>query len=284
MIGFVILHYKNITDTVECIDSILSLNTEKKISIVVVDNNTLNDSDEKILSSYNIDLIKLDDNMGFAKANNIGCNYLVKKYSPDFLCVINNDTVINQKDFIEKIYNCYETYDFDMLGPKIITDNGESVNPFPVYKNLYEIDNAIKKSRKLIYIYKSAFLTFLLNIYIKVKGLFIQPRHMVNGEIIEKNVGLHGCALVFSKKYYEKYDTVFYNETFLYHEEEFLYQRVIRDSLTSIYDPNIEIFHKEGASLNNSFGNSEREKLIFRNKEIVKSLNLLKQFIHKEEN
>lgn len=283
MIGFVILHYKNINDTIECIDSILKLKTNQKVSIVVVDNNTLENNDEHTLLKYNVDLIKLDDNLGFAKANNIGCNFLIEKYLPDFLCVINNDTVINQSDFIEKIYMCYEKYDFDIMGPKIITDNGESVNPFPVYKNLYEINKAINKSKKLIYIYKSAFLTWLLNFYIKVKQIFVPPIHMVNGITIEKNVGLHGCALVFSKKYYKKYNDVFYNNTFLYHEEEFLYQRVINDNLVSIYDPSLEIFHKEGASLNKCFGDREREKLVFKNREIVKSLNLLKQFIHKEE-
>ena len=96
MISFIVLHYKNINDTIECIRSILKQKTNKKISIVVVDNDTLNDFDEKKLKKFDVDLIKLDSNLGFAKANNIGCKHAINKYNPDFLCVINNDTVIDQ--------------------------------------------------------------------------------------------------------------------------------------------------------------------------------------------
>ena len=70
MVGFVVLHYKNIDDTIECIKSVLSLKGEKEI--VVVDNNTLTNNDESRLKKFGINLIKLDENMGFAKANNIG--------------------------------------------------------------------------------------------------------------------------------------------------------------------------------------------------------------------
>ena len=48
MVSFVILHYKNIKDTLECIESILKLETNKKKSIIVVDNNTLTEQDEKL--------------------------------------------------------------------------------------------------------------------------------------------------------------------------------------------------------------------------------------------
>ena len=282
MISFIVLHYKNINDTIECIRSILKQKTNKKISIVVVDNDTLNDFDEKKLKKFDVDLIKLDSNLGFAKANNIGCKHAINKYNPDFLCVINNDTVIDQLNFIDKIYECYKKYSFDILGPKIITDGGDSVNPFPVYKSVEQIDAAIKKSELLIKIYSNFVLSFLLNLYFKTKLFFKIPIHLKNGECLEKKIALHGCALIFSKKYYDLYDYVFYNDTFLYHEEEFLYQRILRDNLVSVYDPDIEIFHKEGASLNNNFKNQERKKMIFRNTEIIKSLQLLKKNI--EEN
>ena len=278
MISFIILHYKNIDDTIECIESINSLN-DKKVSIVVVDNNTLSSEDENRLNKYNIDLIKNDSNLGYAKANNIGAKYAIKKYKPLFICVINNDTVIKDKEFCNIIRDDYKEYKFDMLGPRIDTNKGESANPFPVYKNLEEVDKALKYRRDLVNIYSNPFSNVALNIYMGVKRLFVKPRHVDNGTVFEYNVALHGCAIIFSKKYYEKYKNIFYNETFLYHEEEFLYQRMLRDNLVSIYDPKLSIYHKEGASLNISFGSNERNKLLFRNKEIIKSLELLKKVI-----
>ena len=200
MISFVILHYKNLKDTIECIESINNLDTKEDISIVVVDNNSLNKDEEKEIRKYIKDLIINEDNLGFAKANNIGCSYAIKKYSPDFLCVINNDTIIEQKDFIEEIKKCYEETKFDIMGPKILTDGGESVNPFPVYTTLEKVKERISYHNKLIKIYNNKILRIMLNIYIRTKRLFVKPLHLVNGEDSEYNVGLHGCALIFSKK------------------------------------------------------------------------------------
>ena len=278
MISFIILHYKNISDTIECIESLNKLD-DKNISIIVVDNNTLTKEDEEALNKYDIDLIKNDSNLGYAKANNIGASYAIKKYHPNFIAVINNDTVIKDKNFTKIIRDDYKEYKFDILGPRIDTNNGESVNPFPVFKTLEEVEEQIKYREKLVKIYSNPMLNASLCIYMGLKRVFVKPRHLVNGETFEAGVALHGCAIIFSKKYYERYKNIFYNETFLYHEEEFIYQRVLRDNLISIYDPELSIYHKEGASLNKSFGSDERKKLIFRNKEIIKSLKLLKKVI-----
>lgn len=283
MISFIILHYKNINDTIECIKSIKKLKTNKDISIIVVDNNTLSETEKKELKRYTEDIVFNTENLGFAKGNNAGCKYAIKKYNPDFLCVINNDTVIEQKNFIDEIYNVYKETNFDILGPKILTNDGDSVNPFYAYETLDEINNKIKYHKKLIRIYKSKILTKLLNIYIKTKRIFIKPKKRENGKESKLNVALHGCSLIFSKKYYKKYKDVFYKETFLYHEEEFLNYRKNKDKLITYYDSSLEIFHKEGSSLNEMFKNSNRNKLIFRNKEIVKSLELLKKVIENNE-
>lgn len=273
MIAFIILHYKNIKDTIECIESILKQETDKEIKIIVVDNHTLNDKDEEKLNKYNIDLIKLDENLGFAKANNIGCKYAIKNYKPDYLVVSNNDIIIRQKGFIDKIYSEEK---FDILGPMILTKHGQSINPFPVYKTLEEVQKQINKTKKLIKIYKSIILRNMLKIYIRIKKIFMGERLVTNGLKREYNVALHGCFIIFSKRYYKKYKDIFYNETFLYHEEEFLYQRIVNDNLVSIYDPKLKVFHKEGASLNSTI-KEEYPKLIFKNEQILKSLELLEQ-------
>ena len=175
MISFVILHYKNLKDTIECIESIQRLKTKEKISIIVVDNFSLTKLEEKQLMEYTDDLILNHENLGFAKANNIGCRYAIDKYHPDFLCVINNDTVILQENFVEEIKNCYQKTYFDMLGPKIITNGGNSVNPFPVYKTVDVVRRKIRYHERLVRIYKNGFLTFCLNSYIQFKRMLKKP-------------------------------------------------------------------------------------------------------------
>lgn len=274
MIVFVILHYKNLNDTLEAIASIRK-NTSKKNKIIVVDNASLNSNDAKVLSKRCDELIINSENLGFAKANNIGCKKAIEKYSPDFLCVINNDILICQKHFDEKIRRLYEETSFDILGPKILTDGGDSVNPFPVYQTDDEVIHAIKNAKMWIHIYRNPQLRYLYRFYKKIKPS--KKQVFQNGKKRTFQVGLHGCALVFSKKYYQKYADVFYPDTFLYHEEEFLYERAKRDQLIMMYDPEIEVFHKEGASLDQSFSVPE-EKMIFRYTEMIRSLEKLLEY------
>lgn len=275
MLCFIILHYKNISETIECLKMLKKIINNNEASIVVVDNNTLNAEEVLEIKKYTNDILILDKNYGFAKGNNKGIEYARKKYNPNFYCVINNDVFIEQKDFIDKVKKIYEKYKFDMLGPKIDSPTGESVNPFPVFKDKKTIESEIKKCRKLIKIYNSSVLTSLLNLYMKIKRIFkrniIKPK---NGDKTLQNVALHGCAIIFSKKYIEKYDEGFYNETFLFHEEEFLYQRILKDNLISIYEPTLHVFHKEGSSIKNNYKKIRKSKF-FREKERLKSLLLL---------
>lgn len=274
MVAFVVLHYKNINDTIECLKLIKALGDQEKIKIIVVDNHTLKISEIKKIEEYTKDIVLLNKNLGFAKANNIGCKYVLENYNPDFYCVINNDVFIYQKNFVEEIFKMYDMHCFDMLGPKIDSPTGESVNPFPVFKTKEEVVNEISKCQKLIKIYDSFLLTLLLTIYVKLKRVFVKPKVAMNGYKIETNVALHGCAIIFSKKYVQKYRNVFYEKTFLFHEEEFLYQRLLRDKQVSIYDPNLKIFHKEGSSVKTKMKSNRKSKL-FRESERLKSLKLL---------
>lgn len=282
MVSFVILHYKNLKDTLECIDSIKKLDS-KSYSIVVVDNGTLSEEEKKILKKETNHLICNKENLGFAKANNMGCTYAIKHFEPNFLVVLNNDIVLTQSDFIERIEKSYKDTSFDFMGPKILTNGGESVNPFPAYQTIEEVEQAIDKSKKLIQIYQNTFLTILLECYMRVKRIFVKPRHLENGISSQKDIAVHGCCIVFSKKYYQKYKDVFYPGTFLYHEEEFLECRRSRDGLISYYDASTEVFHKEGASLDTAFEKRNREKLIFRNENMIQSLTLLLEELKKKD-
>ena len=61
MISFVILHYKNINDTIECIESIKKLDRQKDISIIVVDNNSLNKNEIKYIENAQKNYNKNDE-------------------------------------------------------------------------------------------------------------------------------------------------------------------------------------------------------------------------------
>lgn len=113
----------------------------------------------------------------------------------------------------------------------------------------------------------------------KIKSIIFKRELPKNSKKLEFKVPLHGCAIIFSNNYLNKYLNAFYNETFLFHEEEFLYQRVLKDNLISIYSPKIKVFHKEGASVKKSSGH-EIESKLFCEKEKLKSLVLLERELY----
>lgn len=281
MISFVILHYKNLDDTISCIKSINNLYDNDKISIIVVDNNSLKDEEKKELKKYTNDLLLLNENLGVAKAYNKGADYARKNYKPDFICVMNNDIEIKQKEFIKNTLNVYNKTKFDMLGPKIICE-GDSVNPFPVYDTLEKINKRIEKNNQLISIYSNKVKAILLESYLKIKHFIKKPIKLVNGENEVENVALHGCCIVFSKKYYEKNELLLPNDTFLFHEEEFLYFRCIQNNFKSVYSPTIEIIHKEGQAMK-----TDKKNVIVRKRfkyiECNKSLRILKSKLENDD-
>ena len=83
MYSFVILHYKNIEETIECLTKLQNL-FKDKCHIIIVDNNTLSKSEEKLIQKFTKDILKLDKNYGFAKANNKGIAYAKKKYKSKY--------------------------------------------------------------------------------------------------------------------------------------------------------------------------------------------------------
>ncbi len=88
MIGIVILNYKNWTDTRRCIESIQKNPPKDKYKIILVDNaspNSPDDSLDAMIKKYGVIWIKnqknegynAGNNIGIAKALEIGCSYLL---------------------------------------------------------------------------------------------------------------------------------------------------------------------------------------------------------------
>ena len=105
--SFVILHYNATDDTIECVDSVRKYMAGKDYHIVLVDNASPNGSGpllrEKYGSDNDITLILSDKNLGFSGGNNIGFAYAKQHLSPDFIVMLNNDTLLLQADFAELI-------------------------------------------------------------------------------------------------------------------------------------------------------------------------------------
>jgi len=298
--SFIILHYhvRSINDTFECVESIkTSLINYNNYNIIIVENGS-NDASQVLLEkryseSNLIKVICLEKNIGFAKGNNAGCIFAIEKYYPEHLIVLNNDTLLKQYNFLTIIDNIYMEYDFHILGPFIYDKRLKPQNPQLSLKiELKDISNAIYKlkiRKKRILKYGKLFILInSIKKYLKkclvnndrvesyIRRIF-QFDELITEDKYTKvltNVGLHGSALIFSKKYYSIFNYVFNPRTFLYLEENILYNRVIKNNLISVYSPELEIYHKEDRATDSVSG-STKNKLLFLIDNEIKSNEIL---------
>ncbi|WP_304969435.1 glycosyltransferase family 2 protein [Romboutsia ilealis] len=279
-ISFVILHYLTIEDTIQCIESIQNNIDYDDYSIVIVDNGSKNNTGKILADKYdkvsNIKVILNDINLGFAKGNNIGFQYAKDNLNPDFIVMINNDTIIKQKEFCNQIIKEYNNIKFDIAGPKIISliDN-QLQNPIPVqFKNKEDIKRKLIKFKVLLMLNYIGADTILQTIKRKIKKniSMIDRSNLVDYQ-------LHGSCLIFSKNYVKNYEGL-YPETFMYCEEDILKYISIKDNLFMTYLPSIEIYHKEDSATDEVF-KKDILKRRFYYRHSIKSCIVLKNMMKK---
>ena len=287
---FVVLHYWTLDDTVECVESILKNITYDNYHIVVVDNGSPNKTGKTLFEKYNahpkITIILNEKNLGFARGNNVGFEFAKRKLNADFIALINNDTIIQQSDFIQKTIEEFRRSNFHILGPDIISlKDGGHQNPSPVTLQNYEELKGIIKHYKiklfLNYLFVDKFLEELKKKIIKKP--FVKQTIVKSGtwEKRAEGVKLHGSAIIFSRLYIDRYDGL-NPDTFMHNEEAILYFIVKRDGLKTVYSPEIKIFHKEDSSTN-SITKSGLKKRRFYYSNYVKSAKVLLKLMEGEE-
>ncbi len=76
----------------ECLDSIKK-QTYRHFKLVVVDDGSTDETAEYLHANFpEVDVLELPRNKGFAHTVNRGILYALKKYSPEFIAILNNDT------------------------------------------------------------------------------------------------------------------------------------------------------------------------------------------------
>jgi GT2 family glycosyltransferase len=274
MFVFVILHYKTMDATVECVNSINQNFNNDKV-IIIVDNNSPNGSGKDLSELYqdkeNIIILRNLHNQGYARGLNTGIAYAKEHYSFDFIILLNNDTEIYGMNWDSTIHDKFNEYKFHVLGPDIIALDNSHGNP------MVEKINGVPD---LIKIMGTQLIDIVINfLYLKkftdnmksfIKKLI--RYHKPDLRIIDQdnlNVQLHGSCLILSKLFFEKQEGL-YGDTFLYYEEEILRYLAKRDNLLLMYTPQIRLIHKEGLATKCDLG-TYRKKEIFFNKHSFQS-------------
>lgn len=283
-IGFLILHYYAMEETINCINSIKEKIDTDNYEIVVVDNCSPNGSGSKLKKKYQKDLkvtvILNKENLGFAKGNNVGFEYLKNTSECNYIVMLNNDVLLLSNDIFKQVKQEFKKNSFAVMGPKIYDINDNLAYFNQNFTTIKKLKKDIITLYILLFLAHCHLLSLIYKLMKKDKQININRENNVNDGVRKEDVLLHGCCLIFSPLYVKKFNGID-DRTFLYREEEFLYLRLKNNKMKSIYNPNIAIKHLEDIATNKSTSNfNTRKKRMYKSQ--LKSTKLLLNELKKE--
>lgn len=120
-LSVIILNYKVPYHLLLCLESVQKSIVDLAAEIIVVDNNSQDESCELVRQHFpKIKLIANPNNDGFSKGNNIG----IAEAKGEYICLLNPDTVVGEDTFKNLLKFAEQHPDFGAIGPKLIDGRG----------------------------------------------------------------------------------------------------------------------------------------------------------------
>ena len=221
----ILLNWNNWHLTKDCLESLQNLNYDN-YQIIIVDNNSKSGEKNTIKNSplkNNFILIENEKNLGFAGGNNVGIKYALN-HNADYVLLLNNDTIIEDKDFLKHLIRIVESNKrIGIAGLKI-----------------YFWQDSTNKNIPKIWFGGG-----------KINWLKTQGKHLDFNKIektdqnpyIKKVDYITGCCLLIKKEVVEKIGTM-PEEYFLYYEDADWCLSARQIGYLCVYVPFVWIWHK----------------------------------------
>jgi len=222
-LSIIIVNYNTCKLLLDCLKSIYENTKKISLEIIIVDNNSTDDSIKTIKNAFpQVIWIQNNTNEGFSRANNRGIEFS----KSELVLLLNSDTIIID-NAVEKLYD------------KFINDSN---NIAMATCQLLNVDGTKQKS---IFNYNSSFIELMFyNILIeKFLSIF---KFNKNNEIR----AINGACMIFNKK---KIGLIGYlnSDFFMYAEELEWCKRIIKGGFKLNFYDEINIFHLNGGSNTN---------------------------------
>ena len=245
-VSIIIINYKTPELVIDCIESIKNKTKDINYEIIVVDNDSNDDSPQILKNKLDNDIkfVVSDTNLGFGKANNLGYQYATGKY----LFLLNSDTLLINNaikimfDYLEK------NNDVGIVGGNLYS---AEYTPNPSYCMYFDSIELKKKEST----WKSIFFQTLKRKF-KAKSQRIEGFNYSNMPIDVAYI--FGADLMISKELFKTLKG-FDKDFFMYYEEQELSYRVNKMGYKIINIPDARIIHYDGVSTKkeNQFSNRQ---------------------------
>jgi GT2 family glycosyltransferase len=238
LISVIIVNWNGERIIGKCLAS-LRKQSYKKIEIIVVDNNSEDESRDIITEKFkDVVLIRSKKNLGFAEGNNVG----LKQANGEFVLLLNSDAIITKKTIKQLLQSIQEDDKLGIVQPKILYRANEN-----------HLDNTINSVG-----------TFLTN-----TGFLYYPGYgkSDNNENYNKTkyiFSAYGACMLIKKDVINQIG-LFDPDYFMYFEETDFCMRAWLSGWKIMYIPNASVYHTGGVS-SRKFGTDKVYFHSFKNK------------------
>jgi len=214
-----------------CLHSVLRAAQGFDTEVIVVDNNSTDDSCEMVRRSFpSVVLIENKDNKGFSKAN----NQAVAVAKGEYILFLNPDTVMPE-DFFKKTVAYMDTHpEAGALGPRLIDGKGQfapdSKKSFP------SLSVAIFKTTGINKLFSSS--PYINKYY----AVHIAERQTAGVDV------LSGCCMLVRRSAMDEAGGPFDEDYFMYCEDVDLSWRIHKAGYSNVYFPEADLIHYKGES------------------------------------
>lgn len=246
-LGMVVLNYNDAETTIKFLNKISTYENISKV--VIVDNNSKDDSVENIKNNFKIDnekyiMIESDENKGYGSGNNLGIKELEKFKDIKYIAISNPDIIISEESINKQINVLEKHREISVVSGNII-EHGKRA-----------IDNAWKTPSYLQCILQ----TIPLIDKIVDKSLGYDLSYYSESEISAVEA-IKGCFFIAKSNIFKEIG-YFDEDTFLYYEENIIAKKMKNKGYRAAIINSADIIHEHGVTINKSYKRIEKFKIL----------------------
>lgn len=255
MLGIIIVAYKNPERTADYLSNQLPKLTNQYVVVVVNNASTMAECEslaslcggtacapDDHVGMRNVYILHSEDNLGFAKGNNLGVEFLSKNHPCEYLLFSNNDIILDANTDLHPMIGLLDKDNsVGAIGPDIVGLDGVSQSPH---------HHVVSPYRQIGWMLFSRF---------RKKGRGLQSRASTSEE--------GKCYWVSGAFFMMRYDVFsavngFDPDTFLYSEEAILAERLRQIGKQMYFYPHVKVVHLEGGTTKENYQRTDIRKIL----------------------
>ncbi|MGL5963339.1 MAG: hypothetical protein ACRCZ2_02930 [Fusobacteriaceae bacterium] len=252
------INYNNSNEVLDYAKAISLQNKSEQVLLVITDNSNNQNEKSNLVSKIKeieLDIIIIDkkSNLGYLNGMFLGVTkyFDLNNSYPKWSIFSNTDIKFKNNHFIEDLINKEYEKKYWCIAPSVFSNQTKSYQN-PHYKQRIQLSNI----NRVLFFTKYH---ILFNIYSLLSSLKSKKSKKVEADN-QDVYAAHGCFFILRDSYFKSLKNLEYG-AFLYSEEAFIAETILKENKKIYYDKTLKVIHTEH-STTNLIGNKNRAKFI----------------------